>query len=48
MCRDNHLDSGLFIYFLNSRLWLDYARDFIPSTQIDEVNIDELVGIASK
>lgn len=47
MSKENHLDSGLFIYFLNSRLWLDYAREFIPSEQIDEVNIEELVRMAS-
>ncbi|MBC7750793.1 MAG: HD domain-containing protein [Candidatus Saccharibacteria bacterium] len=47
MSKENHLDSGLFIYFLNSRLWLDYAHEFIPSEQIDEVNIDELVRMAS-
>lgn len=48
MCQENHLDRELFIYFVQSRLWLDYAREFIPATQIDEVNIDELVLIARK
>lgn len=47
MCKENHLDSGLFIYFVNSRLWLDYAHDFIPPSQIDEVNIEELIRMAS-
>lgn len=47
MCKDHHLDSELFIYFVNSRLWLDYAQDFIPSTQIDTVDIEELVRMAT-
>ncbi|GAC1370401.1 MAG: HD domain-containing protein [Aquirhabdus sp.] len=46
MCKENHLDKDLFVYFVQSRLWLDYAREFIPPTQIDEVNIDELVRMA--
>lgn len=48
MCQEHHLDKDLFIYFVQSRLWLDYAREFIPSAQMDEVNIEELVRIASK
>ncbi len=47
MCQENHLDQELFIYFLQSRLWLEYARDFIPSAQIDDVNVDELIRMAS-
>jgi hypothetical protein len=43
MSQENHLDKDLFIYFVQSRLWLDYARDFIPPSQIDEVDIEELV-----
>lgn len=47
MSQENHLDKDLFIFFVQSRLWLDYAHDFIPSGQIDEVNIEELVRMAS-
>jgi HD-GYP domain-containing protein (c-di-GMP phosphodiesterase class II) len=48
MCQENHLDTDLFIYFVNSRLWLVYAQEFIPSSQIDEVNINDVVRIASE
>ena len=47
MCKENHLDTGLFVYFLNSRLWLVYAQEFIPPAQIDAVNIEQLVRMAS-
>jgi hypothetical protein len=47
MCQDNHLDGELFIYFLTRRLWLDYAREFIPPAQIDAVDLEKLVRIAS-
>ena len=46
MCQENHLDRTLFIYFVQSRLWLDYAQQFIPPHQIDEVDIDAVVRTA--
>ncbi len=46
MCQENHLDRGLFIHFLYSRLWLDYAEEHIPAAQIDAVDIAELVKMA--
>ena len=46
MCQENHLDRTLFIYFVQSRLWLDYAQQFIPPHQVDEVDIDAVVRTA--
>jgi HD-GYP domain-containing protein (c-di-GMP phosphodiesterase class II) len=46
MCQENHLDSGLFIHFLHSRIWLDYAREHMPPAQIDPVDVDALIRMA--
>jgi HD-GYP domain-containing protein (c-di-GMP phosphodiesterase class II) len=46
MCQENHLDRTLFIYFVQSRLLLDYAQQFIPPHQVDEVDIDAVVRTA--
>jgi hypothetical protein len=39
MCKDRHLDTELFRYFLHSRVWLDFARRFMAPAQIDEVDV---------
>lgn len=46
MSRSGHLDAGLYRYFLRSRVWLDYARQFMRPAQIDEVDIEALAGLA--
>ncbi|WP_246012848.1 HD domain-containing phosphohydrolase [Pigmentiphaga humi] len=46
MCRGRHLDTELYQYFLRSRVWLDYARQFIDPGQIDDVDIEALARAA--
>lgn len=46
MGRDRHLDVQLLVYFLRSRIWLDYARRFMRPEQMDEVDVEALVQVA--
>lgn len=39
MQKDHHIDSALFSLFLRSRVYLDYAHQFMNPDQIDEVDI---------
>nr|WP_115937222.1 HD family phosphohydrolase [Aestuariispira insulae] len=41
MCRDHHIDPDLFELFLRSEVWKSYAEQFLLSTQIDEVKIED-------
>ena len=47
MCQENHLDKQLFSYFLQSKLWLDYAQEHLVASQIDEVDVDALLRLAN-
>lgn len=47
MCKEGHLDTQLYLYFLRSPVWLDYARDFMKAEQFDTVDIDALARIAA-
>ena len=35
MCKEQHLDPDIFRVFLEQRVWLEYAKEFLPSEQID-------------
>lgn len=39
MCKDKHLDTDLFRYFLHSGLWRAFADRFMQPAQIDAVDI---------
>jgi len=39
MSNDHHIDAALFALFLRSGVYLDYARQFMNTEQIDEVDI---------
>ena len=39
MCKDRHLDTELFRYFLHSGLWRTFAERFMHPAQIDAVDI---------
>lgn len=39
MCKDQHLDTELFRYFLHSGLWRTFAERFMQPAQIDAVDI---------
>ncbi len=40
MVQDKHIDQEVFELFLTSGVYLDYARRYLPESQIDEVDID--------
>jgi HD-GYP domain-containing protein (c-di-GMP phosphodiesterase class II) len=41
MCRDGHICPDLFALFLRSGVYLDYARTFLSSGQIDAVDVTQ-------
>jgi HD-GYP domain-containing protein (c-di-GMP phosphodiesterase class II) len=43
MVKDKHLDKDLFRLFLESGLFLEYAKQYLTSSQIDEVNIKDFL-----
>lgn len=45
MCKDQHIDTELFRYFLHSRLWLEYAQRYLLPEQIDNVDIAVLEAL---
>lgn len=47
MCRDGHLDTELYLYFLHSRIWRDYAHKHMLPAQRDTVDTVELARLAS-
>ncbi|MES2531569.1 MAG: HD domain-containing phosphohydrolase, partial [Pseudomonadota bacterium] len=42
MCRDRHLDTELFRYFLKSDIWREFARQNMQLSQIDEVDLSAI------
>ena len=36
----NHVDRDVFRLFLKSGAWLEYAKRFLPASQIDDVDLD--------
>jgi hypothetical protein len=44
MKKDQHIDPDLFDLFLQSGVYLDYAKQFLAEAQIDEVDISEYLG----
>ncbi|USD42432.1 transporter substrate-binding domain-containing protein [Vibrio sp. SCSIO 43135] len=44
MALDEHIDRDLFILFLESGCYLEYAHAHLPSAQIDEVDISQYVS----
>lgn len=43
MCLDQHLDTDLFINFLEHKTWQKYSNKFLKSSQIDEVDIKKII-----
>jgi hypothetical protein len=39
MVKDKHIDGDLFKLFLESGVYLEYARQFLQPEQIDEVDV---------
>lgn len=42
MARGQHIDAQLLRYFLDSGLWLDFAKDNLLPTQIDSLDLEEI------
>lgn len=45
MCLENHLDTDLFIYFLENKVWLEYGSKFLNPQQIDDVDIEQIKAL---
>ncbi|TNJ35645.1 GAF domain-containing protein [Arenimonas terrae] len=43
---DHHVDPDLFDVFLRERVYLDYARRFLPATQIDRIDWSRIPGVS--
>jgi HD-GYP domain-containing protein (c-di-GMP phosphodiesterase class II) len=41
MVERNHIDRDCFDLFLRDRVYLQYAREFLPPGQIDDVDVDK-------
>jgi len=41
MAQDEHVDMDLFLLFLESGVYMDYAKAFLPESQIDQVDISQ-------
>ncbi|MBT2294404.1 HD domain-containing phosphohydrolase [Pseudomonas fluorescens] len=46
MCRDAHIDPELFGLFIDEKIYLSYANQFLDPRQIDEVDPDSLLAKA--
>ena len=44
MKKDNHIDPELFDLFIESGVYLDYARRFLKPEQIDAIDVDAVLG----
>ena len=40
-----HIDPDLFDVFIREKVYLDYARQFLPPEQIDEVDLSKIPGV---
>ena len=43
MKRDGHIDPDLFSLFISEKIYLTYAKKFLSSEQIDEINEEEFL-----
>ena len=44
MVLDNHIDRDCFELFLRDKVYLQYAREFLPESQIDDVNVEQYLA----
>jgi HD-GYP domain-containing protein (c-di-GMP phosphodiesterase class II) len=47
MAVDQHVDADLFEVFVRERVYLDYARRFLPPSQIDAVDWSRVPGVSA-
>lgn len=41
---DKHIDGDLFDIFMNEKIYLDYAAQFLEDSQVDDINFDAIPG----
>ncbi|MEQ8937240.1 MAG: HD domain-containing phosphohydrolase, partial [Gammaproteobacteria bacterium] len=41
---DKHIDGDLFDIFINEKIYLDYAAQFLEDSQVDDINFDAIPG----
>ena len=41
---DNHIDEDLFNVFISEGVFMEYAKQFLPQEQIDEIPLDDIPG----
>jgi len=44
MKKDNHIDPDIFDVFVRDKVYMRYAKEFLPKNQIDEVNHADIPG----
>lgn len=44
MKEDQHVDPDIFDVFVRDKVYVRYAEEFLPKSQIDDVNHDEVPG----
>jgi HD-GYP domain-containing protein (c-di-GMP phosphodiesterase class II) len=44
MKKDNHIDPDLFDVFVDQKVYLDYAQQFLQPDQIDEIDLNKIPG----
>ncbi len=42
---NGHIDPDLFDIFIREKVYLDYAKQFLPAKQIDEVDLSKIPGV---
>ena len=47
MVEENHLDPDIFKLFVNSQVYMGYARKFLKPEQIDEIDVAKLPGMST-
>ncbi|MBF0213979.1 MAG: phosphohydrolase, partial [Magnetococcales bacterium] len=44
MMKDGHIDPDLFKLFIDKKIYLDYAQEYLSPEQIDPVNLEKIPG----
>jgi hypothetical protein len=47
MVLDNHIDKGCFELFVQDKVYLQYATEFLPPNQLDEVDVEKYLATYS-
>ncbi len=45
MAKEQHIDADLFRIFVEKKVYLEFARQFLSAEQIDEVDHSSLPGL---